>query len=190
MAEDNYMWWGWEDLPASAPNYLVFEEYPAPTNLTALMQLRQMPSADTIEKYQNALTPEIRYGLERAGSLYGTEARGKFETRRVELNRRMTEIFDEVDIVITASNPDVAFNAEGPLPDTFGGVVAGAGNNGVLTFPANIYGNPGISIPAGNVDGLPVGLQVMGRHFSEQVLLDAALAFERSRPWPLVAPQR
>ena len=136
------------------------------------------------------LTPEIRYGLERAGSLYGTEARGKFETRRVELNRRMTEIFDEVDIIITASNPDVAFNAEGPLPDAFGGVVAGAGNNGVLTFPANIYGNPGISIPAGNVDGLPVGLQVMGRHFSEQVLLDAALAFERSRPWPLVAPQR
>ena len=136
------------------------------------------------------LTPEMRYGLERTGSLYGTEARGKFEMRRVELNRRMTEIFSEVDIVITASNPDVAFNAEGPLPDTFGGVVAGAGNNGVLTFPANIYGNPGISIPAGTVEGLPVGLQVMGRHFSEPLLLDAALAFERSRPWPPVAPKR
>ncbi len=135
------------------------------------------------------LTPEIRYGLERAGSLYGTEARGKFETRRVELNRRMTEIFAEVDVVITASNPDVAFNAEGPLPDTFGGVVAGAGNNGVLTFPANIYGNPGISIPAGTVDGLPVGLQVMSRHFTEPLLLDLALAYERSRPWPLVAPR-
>ena len=135
------------------------------------------------------LTPEIRYGLERAGSLYGTEARGKFEMRRVELNRRMTEIFDEVDVVITASNPDVAFNAEGPLPDTFGGVVAGAGNNGVLTFPANVYGNPGISIPAGMVDGLPVGLQVMSRHFTEPLLLELALAFERSRPWPLVAPR-
>jgi aspartyl-tRNA(Asn)/glutamyl-tRNA(Gln) amidotransferase subunit A len=136
----------------------------------------------------DVLTPEIRYGLQRTGSMYGTEARGKFETRRVELNRRMTEIFSEAELVITASNPDVAFNAEGPLPDTFGGIVAGAGNNGVLTFPANVYGNPGISIPAGTVDGLPVGLQVMGPHFSEQILLDIALAYERSRPWPLVAP--
>ncbi|MFM8956941.1 MAG: amidase family protein, partial [Actinomycetota bacterium] len=136
------------------------------------------------------LTPEMRYGLQRAGSLYGTEARGKFESRRVELSRRMTEIFDAVDVVITASNPDVAFNAEGPLPDSFGGVVAGAGNNGVLTFPANIHGNPGISIPVGTVDGLPVGLQVMSRHFAEPLLLELALAFERSRPWPLVAPHR
>jgi aspartyl-tRNA(Asn)/glutamyl-tRNA(Gln) amidotransferase subunit A len=136
------------------------------------------------------LTPEIRFGLERTASRYGTEARGKFEARRTVLNRRMTEIFDAVDVVITASNPDVAFDAQGPLPDTFGGIVAGAGNNGVLTFPANIHGNPGISIPAGTVDGLPVGLQVMARHFAEPLLLELALAFERSRPWPLVAPRR
>ncbi|MFM9121406.1 MAG: hypothetical protein ACKOQX_00795, partial [Actinomycetota bacterium] len=86
------------------------------------------------------LTPEIRYGIERTANLYGVEARGKFEQRRTELNNRMSQIFSEVDLIITASNPDVAFNAEGPLPDTFGGVVGGAGNNGVLTFPANIYG--------------------------------------------------
>ncbi|MFM8836641.1 MAG: amidase, partial [Actinomycetota bacterium] len=78
------------------------------------------------------LTPEIRYGIERTANLYGVEARGKFEQRRTELNNRMSQIFSEVDLIITASNPDVAFNAEGPLPDTFGGVVGGAGNNGVL----------------------------------------------------------
>jgi len=134
------------------------------------------------------LTPEIRYGIERTANLYGVEARGKFEQRRTELNNRMSQIFSEVDLIITASNPDVAFNAEGPLPDTFGGVVGGAGNNGVLTFPANIHGNPGVSVPVGFVDGLPVGMQIMARHFEEPLLLDLALDIERRAPWPLTSP--
>ena len=110
----------------------------------------------------------------------------------MEVNERMAAIFDParggVDFVITASNPDVAFEADGPLPKTFGGIEAGAGNNGRLTFPANISGNPAVTIPAGTLDGLPIGLQVVGRHHEEQLLLDLAWLAERNRPWPLVAP--
>ncbi|MGA0328942.1 MAG: amidase [Ilumatobacteraceae bacterium] len=138
----------------------------------------------------DVLTPEMRFGLESTIGRYGTEARARIESRRATLNERMAEIFDSstgVDFVVTASNPDVAFDAEGPLPSVFGGVTAGAGNNGRLTFPANLHGNAAVSIPAGFVDGLPVGLQVVGRHYSEQLLLDIALDMERERPWPLVA---
>ena len=138
----------------------------------------------------DVLTPEIGFGLATAIERYGPEARARIESRRVALNERMAQIFDPatgVDLVLTAANPDVAFDAEGPLPDTFGGLRAGAGNNGRLTFPANLHGNAAISIPAGFVDGLPVGLQIVGRHFSEQLLLDIALGVERERPWPLVA---
>jgi len=139
----------------------------------------------------DVLTPEIRMGLTATMDRYGPEARARIEARRVALNERMAEIFHAstgVDLVLTASNPDVAFDAEGPLPSTFGGVRAGAGNNGKLTFPANLHGNPAISIPAGFVDSLPVGLQVVSRHFTEQLLLDIAVHVERKRPWPLVAP--
>ena len=138
------------------------------------------------------LTPEIRAGLQRTQGLYSAEARSRIERRRSELNESMARIFDPaaggIDLVITASNPDVAFDADGPLPGVFGGIEAGAGNNGLLTFPANLHGNPAVSIPAGTLDGLPIGLQVVGRHFTEPLLLDLARLVERERPWPLTAP--
>ena len=62
-----------------------------------------------------------------AGQYYG-RGRARIEQRRMEVNEAMARIFDPVDgvdLVITASNPDVAFAADGPLPDTFGGVEAG-----------------------------------------------------------------
>jgi aspartyl-tRNA(Asn)/glutamyl-tRNA(Gln) amidotransferase subunit A len=61
-------------------------------------------------------------------------------------------------------------------------------NMGGLTIISNIYGNPAVSIPAGTIDGLPVGMQVLARHHEDARLLDLALAVERERPWPLVAP--
>lgn len=61
-------------------------------------------------------------------------------------------------------------------------------NMGALTIISNIYGNPAVSLPAGLIDGLPVGIQILGRHHADELVFDAALAFERHRPWPLVAP--
>jgi Asp-tRNA(Asn)/Glu-tRNA(Gln) amidotransferase A subunit family amidase len=58
---------------------------------------------------------------------------------------------------------------------------------GALTMISNLYGNPAVSIPAGTVDGLPVGMQVLARHHADELLFDVALAVERETPWPLTA---
>ncbi|MGI8754275.1 MAG: amidase family protein, partial [Acidimicrobiales bacterium] len=63
------------------------------------------------------------------------------------------------------------------------------GNNGALTIPANMSGNPAISVPIEPLKGLPVGMQIMGRHHQDQLLLDLAAVVEREVPWPLVAPR-
>ncbi len=59
---------------------------------------------------------------------------------------------------------------------------------GGLTIISNIYGNPAVSIPAGNVDGLPIGLQVLAPHHRDAELFDIGYVYEREVGWPLVAP--
>jgi aspartyl-tRNA(Asn)/glutamyl-tRNA(Gln) amidotransferase subunit A len=59
---------------------------------------------------------------------------------------------------------------------------------GGLTIISNVYGNPAVSIPAGTVEGLPVGMQVLAAHHQDGLLFDVTLAVERERPWPMVAP--
>jgi aspartyl-tRNA(Asn)/glutamyl-tRNA(Gln) amidotransferase subunit A len=134
------------------------------------------------------LTLEIGFGLKIATEIYNLQVRANIENRRIATNESMADLFDQVDFVIAASNPDIAFGAEGPLPTQVGDRQVELGNNGALTIPANVFGNPGCSIPIGTSRGLPVGMQVMARHHEEPLLLDLALIAERERPWPLVAP--
>jgi aspartyl-tRNA(Asn)/glutamyl-tRNA(Gln) amidotransferase subunit A len=135
------------------------------------------------------LTLEIGFGLKLAEAAYSFDARARIETNRTEMNEAMASIFDQVDFVITASNPDIAFGAEDVMPPSkFNGVEVGFGNNGALTIPSNIYGNPAMSVPVGTSRGLPVGMQILAGHHREPLLLELAHVAERERPWPLVAP--
>ncbi len=135
------------------------------------------------------LTGMMRRGLELAEGMLDLEALAMAEARRTELNEAMADTFERADIVIAATNPSTAFDAEGRIPSVFGGREASAGNHGALTTPSNIYGNPAISLPAGVAgDGLPVGMQVIAPHHRESLLLDIGLVWETTHPWPLTAP--
>jgi aspartyl-tRNA(Asn)/glutamyl-tRNA(Gln) amidotransferase subunit A len=145
---------------------------------------------------ESDLTPEIMLAANIATNHYSLETAKNIESFRRDIIVRMARIFDQVDFIICATNPDVAFGAQGPMPTTVDGVdlvseygfEAAMGNNGALTIPANTTGNPAVAIPAGLVDGLPVSFQVIGRHHAEPLLLELARVVEQERPWPLVAP--
>jgi len=145
---------------------------------------------------ESELTPEIMLAANIATNHYDLETAKKIEAFRRDIIVKVATLFDQVDFIICATNPDVAFGAKGPMPTTVDGVdlvaehgfEAAVGNNGALTIPANTTGNPAVSVPAGLVDGLPVSMQIIGRHHAEQLLLELARVVEREHPWPLVAP--
>jgi aspartyl-tRNA(Asn)/glutamyl-tRNA(Gln) amidotransferase subunit A len=136
---------------------------------------------------KDLLTTEIAFGLEVADQVFNLSVMGAAEAARTRANSALGDLFSEVDFVISATNPDVAFPAELGLNTRVADKPVGAENNGALTIPYNIVGSPAVTIPIGLIDGLPVGMQVAARHHADELLLDLALIAERERPWPLIA---
>jgi Asp-tRNA(Asn)/Glu-tRNA(Gln) amidotransferase A subunit family amidase len=145
---------------------------------------------------ESQLTPEIMLATNIATNHFNVDTAKNIEAFRRQIIVQVAQIFEQVDFIICATNPDVAFGSHGPMPTTIDGVdliaehgfEAAVGNNGALTIPANTTGHPAVAIPAGLADGLPVSMQVIGRRHAEQLLLDLARVVELERPWPLVAP--
>ena len=59
----------------------------------------------------------------------------------------------------------------------------------VCTLPINIAGVPGISIPSGFAEGLPVGMQIIGKSFSEETLLKISYAYQQVTDWHKQQPE-
>ena len=101
----------------------------------------------------------------------------KAQQVRTLIRREFDEAFERLDVLVTPTSPTVAFKL-GEIVDP---IVMHA--NDVCTVPANVAGLPGISVPCGFVDELPVGMQLIGPHLSEPTLLRAAHAYEQATGW-------
>jgi aspartyl-tRNA(Asn)/glutamyl-tRNA(Gln) amidotransferase subunit A len=77
-----------------------------------------------------------------------------------------------------------AFDLNIPGPPTIDGVPVTPAHWLSFTFPFNMTGQPAATVPAGwTDDGLPVGLQIVGRHLDDPMVLRASAAFEQAQPW-------
>lgn len=134
------------------------------------------------------LSKEMAFGYEMALGAYDLAMAAQVERNRTDMNEQMAAVFDDADFIICATNPDVAYPAEIMANTRVGDRKVGLENNGVLTIPANIVGNPAISVPIEPAFGLPVGMQIMTRHHDDALLLELARIVEQTVPWPRVAP--
>jgi aspartyl-tRNA(Asn)/glutamyl-tRNA(Gln) amidotransferase subunit A len=107
---------------------------------------------------------------------------------RHRLVRVLADLFDGVDLIVTPATQLPAFAAEGPLPAEIAGTPVSHWTGLGVTFPFNLSGHPAVSVPAGFVDGTPIGLQIVGRRHDDHRVMAAARALERARPWPRHAP--
>jgi aspartyl-tRNA(Asn)/glutamyl-tRNA(Gln) amidotransferase subunit A len=133
------------------------------------------------------LTPVVRRSFELVRD-QGIEAVSRAFRRRQEILSAVGALFDDVDLLLTPTTATVAFVAEGPPPSEVAGQRIGGMGSVPFTAAFNITGQPAVSIPAGAVDGLPVGLQVVARRHEEALLFGAGALVEANRPWPKLAP--
>ena len=90
------------------------------------------------------------------------------------ITKHLNSLFEQVDIIALPTSPETAFAIGDKLDDP-----VKMYQSDIFTVFANIAGIPAISVPCGvDKNGLPIGLQFMSKRFDEQVLLNAAYAFE------------
>jgi aspartyl-tRNA(Asn)/glutamyl-tRNA(Gln) amidotransferase subunit A len=107
-----------------------------------------------------------------------------FRRRRELLNRWCAETFERFDLLLTPTVPYDPPAAKGPLPLEVEGRRQPQANVGSFTMPFNLSWHPAATVRAGfSKAGLPVGLQIVGPRHRDDLVLQAAHAFEQARPW-------
>ena len=143
--------------------------------------------APFIPAREDEVNPMLRFLYASADSI-GAREIGRAALVRDGVVQSLAAIFAQVDLLLMPTTPIPAFAAEGPPPGTIDGRAVGPIASVAQTYVFNLSGHPAISVPAGMVDGTPVGLQIVGRRHEDDRVLAAAARFEALQPWPLLAP--
>ncbi len=127
------------------------------------------------EGFGNEVKRRIMLGTFALSSGYYDAYYKKAQKVRTLIKKDFEDVFENYDVIIGPTTPTPAFkigeNVKDPLT-----MYA----NDILTIPVNLAGVPGISVPCGLSNGLPLGLQIIGKHFDESTIYRVAHAFEQA----------
>jgi aspartyl-tRNA(Asn)/glutamyl-tRNA(Gln) amidotransferase subunit A len=177
------------------PSYYIIAPAEASANLARFNGVRYgfHAEGDTLED-ETELTRGLGFGPEvRRRIMLGTYAlsSGYYDAyyRRAQqvrtlIRRDFQQVFGRVDVLAAATMPNVAFRIGEKVSDPLEMYLSD-----VLTLPASLAGVPGLSVPCGFVNGLPVGLQLLAKPFDENTLLKVGDAYQRITDWHTRKPE-
>ena len=169
------------------PTYYIVAPAEASSNLARYDGVRyglRVPGDDITDMYEK--TRAAGFGAEvKRRILIGTYvlSAGYYDAYYLKAQKVRTLIaqdfkaaFEDVDLILTPTSPEPAFGIGAKTDDPLSMYL-----NDVFTVPASLAGLPGISVPAGlSANGLPLGLQLIGRAFDEETVLRGAYALEQA----------
>lgn len=159
---------GWED-PSEAFSALVAME-------SDLVGMRAM-----VNGRRREVSPHLLAMLDRG---WTAEAFTTANMMRKRVANHMWRLMQRYDLLLTPTLATPPFPVHMQGPEIIEGRMGRPADWLCFTFPMNMTGQPAASVPAGfTVDGLPVGLQIVGRHLADASVISAAAAFEAARPW-------
>jgi Asp-tRNA(Asn)/Glu-tRNA(Gln) amidotransferase A subunit family amidase len=153
--------------------------------LRATAPIRAAAYAGYLDEWGTQMDPLLTGRMDMADDISSVEYENLFR-ERTALFHTVRRFFERYDLLLTPTLALPPFPIDEPYPPT---EVAGRPLTSPIgwfpfTFPLNLTGHPAISVPAGwTDDGLPIGLQVVGRRNAEAAVLRAAAAYEAARPW-------
>jgi aspartyl-tRNA(Asn)/glutamyl-tRNA(Gln) amidotransferase subunit A len=108
----------------------------------------------------------------------------KAQKTRHLISEDFRRAFGEVDVIMGPTSPTTAFGLGEKVDDPVTMYL-----NDIYTISTNLAGLPGMSLPVAPVNGLPVGLQIIGNYFAEAKLLNVAHRFQQETDWHLRMPE-
>jgi aspartyl-tRNA(Asn)/glutamyl-tRNA(Gln) amidotransferase subunit A len=136
-----------------------------------------------LEKHEADFGRSFLLGPKNMGQL-SREQLSQLAIKRAELNNWCAETFSMVDLLVTPTVPFDPPPAKGPFPEEIEGKKQPPAGVASFTIPFNLSWHPAATLRVGlSKAGLPIGLQIVGPRFREDLVLQAARAFEAEKPW-------
>ncbi|MET3689202.1 aspartyl-tRNA(Asn)/glutamyl-tRNA(Gln) amidotransferase subunit A [Priestia megaterium] len=137
--------------------------------------LIEMYKQSRSEGFGNEVKRRIMLGTFALSSGYYDAYYKKAQQVRTLIKQDFESVFENYDVIIGPTTPTPSFKIGEKTDDPLTMYA-----NDILTIPVNLAGVPGISVPCGLSNGLPLGLQIIGKHFDESTIYRVAHAFEQA----------